>query len=82
MNFEEVEKLAKQIQAKLFKNSSSTIQGIYRSRFKGSGITFKEHKIYSHGDDVRFIDWKVSTRNEKMYVKTFEEERNVRYQYF
>jgi len=82
MKFEEVEKLAKQIQAKLFKNSSSTIQGIYRSRFKGSGITFKEHKIYSHGDDVRFIDWKVSTRNDKMYVKTFEEERNVKISIF
>ena len=82
MKFDEVEKLAKQIQAKLFKNSNSTIQGIYQSRFKGSGITFKEHKIYTHGDDVRFIDWKVSTRNEKMYVKTFEEERNVKISIF
>ena len=82
MNFDEVEKLAKQIQAKLFRNSSTTIQGIYKSRFKGSGITFKEHKIYTHGDDVRFIDWKVSTRNDKMYVKTFEEERNVKISIF
>jgi uncharacterized protein (DUF58 family) len=82
MKFDDVEKLAKQIQAKLFKNSNSTIQGIYRSRFKGSGITFKEHKIYTHGDDVRFIDWKVSTRNDKMYVKTFEEERNVKISIF
>ena len=38
---------------------------------------FKEHQIYSHGDDVRFIDWKLLAKSQTPYIKTFEEERNV-----
>ena len=42
-----------------------------------SGLQFKEHQIYCHGDDVRFIDWKLYARSNTPYIKTFEEERNI-----
>jgi uncharacterized protein (DUF58 family) len=48
-----------------------------KSHFKGSGLQFKEHMVYSHGDDVRFIDWKLSAKTQNTFIKTFEEERNV-----
>jgi Protein of unknown function DUF58 len=48
-----------------------------KSHFRGSGLQFREHQVYVPGDDVRFIDWKLSARSPNVYVKTFEEERNV-----
>jgi uncharacterized protein (DUF58 family) len=48
-----------------------------RSHFRGSGLQFREHQVYVPGDDVRFIDWKLSARSHNVYIKTFEEERNV-----
>ena len=38
---------------------------------------FKEHQIYAHGDDVRFIDWSLLAKSRVPYIKTFEEERNI-----
>ena len=40
-------------------------------------MTFKDHRIYSPGDDIRLIDWKVFARTDDLYIKTFEEERNL-----
>ena len=48
-----------------------------KSHFKGTGLKFKEHQIYSHGDDVRFIDWKMLAKTNLPYIKTFEEDRNI-----
>lgn len=48
-----------------------------KSHFRGSGLQFREHQVYVPGDDVRFIDWKLSARSSNVYIKTFEEERNV-----
>jgi uncharacterized protein (DUF58 family) len=48
-----------------------------KSHFRGSGLQFREHQVYVPGDDVRFIDWKLSAKTDNVYVKTFEEERNV-----
>ncbi len=48
-----------------------------KSHFRGSGIQFKEHQVYNPGDDVRFIDWKLSAKTNTTYIKTFEEDRNV-----
>jgi len=48
-----------------------------KSHFRGSGLQFREHQIYVPGDDVRFIDWKLTARSQNIYIKTFEEERNV-----
>lgn len=77
MNIKEVEKAIGRIQTNIFRNSNAYSIGMLKSHFKGSGIHFKEHQVYHHGDDTRFIDWNLSARSTNVYVKTFEEERNV-----
>ena len=77
MNIEEVHKIVRKIKTNLFKNSSSYAVGMLRTQFKGAGLRFKEHQIYVHGDDVRFIDWKVLAKTSVPYIKIFEEERNT-----
>ncbi|MCP4913857.1 MAG: DUF58 domain-containing protein [Oligoflexia bacterium] len=77
MNLTEVRKTVSRIKAQLFKNSNSYSIGMLKSHFRGSGLQFKEHRIYEAGDDVRFIDWKMLAKTNKPYLKTFEEERNV-----
>jgi len=77
MNIKEVRKAVGKIQSTLFKNSNSYSIGMLKSHFKGTGLQFKEHQIYSHGDDVRFIDWKILAKTNTPYIKTFDEERNV-----
>ena len=51
--------------------------GSYRSNFKGSGVSFSEHRQYVAGDDVRHIDWKVSARSREPLIKRYEEEREL-----
>ncbi len=77
MDLKAVEEVVASIQGQLFRNSNSYSIGMLKSHFKGSGLQFKEHQVYCHGDDVRFIDWKLLARTNTPYVKTFEEERNV-----
>ena len=77
MDIKEVEKVVRRIQRRLFKNSNSYSIGMLKSRFRGSGLQFKEHQIYCYGDDVRFIDWKLYAKSNTPYIKTFEEERNI-----
>lgn len=77
MNLKEIERVVGMIQAHIFRNSNAYSAGMLKSHFRGSGLQFREHQIYVPGDDVRFIDWKLSARSTNVYVKTFEEERNV-----
>jgi uncharacterized protein (DUF58 family) len=77
MNLKEIERVVGLIQAHIFKNSNAFSTGMLKSHFRGSGLQFREHQVYVPGDDVRFIDWKLSARSSNVYVKTFEEERNV-----
>jgi len=65
------------IQTHIFRNSNAYSAGMLKSHFRGSGLQFREHQVYVPGDDVRFIDWKLSARSSNTYIKTFEEERNV-----
>lgn len=51
--------------------------GRYRSAFRGRGIEFEEVREYVPGDDVRLIDWKVTARSRKPYIKSFREEREL-----
>jgi uncharacterized protein (DUF58 family) len=51
--------------------------GQYRSVFRGSGIEFEEVREYSPGDDVKSIDWKVSARMGRPYIKLYREEREL-----
>lgn len=55
----------------------SLLTGNYRSVFKGPGIEFDETREYVEGDDVRIIDWNVSSRLDGVYSKTFREEREL-----
>lgn len=77
MNLKEIQKVVGMIQSHVFRNSNSYTSGILKSHFRGSGLQFKEHQVYVPGDDVRFIDWKLSAKSNQAFVKTFEEERNV-----
>jgi uncharacterized protein (DUF58 family) len=54
------------------------LQGIHKSPHHGSSIEFSEHKEYTPGDDTRHIDWKAYARVDKVYVKKFEQETNLR----
>jgi uncharacterized protein (DUF58 family) len=56
---------------------TSLASGGYRSAFKGQGMEFDEVREYSAGDDVRAIDWNVTARAGKPYVKVFREEREL-----
>lgn len=59
------------------KRVTSKYTGPRRSVALGRGLIFKEHRIYAPGDDIRNIDWKVFARTDDLYVRTFEEERNL-----
>ena len=49
--------------------------GNYRSIFKGNGMEFSDVRPYEIGDDVKRIDWKITARQKKTYIKQYEEER-------
>ena len=51
--------------------------GEYHSAFKGRGMSFSEVREYQYGDDIRNIDWNVTARFDKPYIKVFEEEREL-----
>ena len=57
--------------------SNNIFAGQYHSAFKGRGMAFSEVREYQFGDDVRDIDWNVTARFHKPYVKVFEEEREL-----
>ena len=57
--------------------SSNIFAGQYHSAFKGRGMAFAEVREYQYGDDVRDIDWNVTARFHRPYVKVFEEEREL-----
>ncbi len=56
------------------------IIGLHKSPFHGFSVEFAEHRIYNPGDPIKNIDWKVYGRTDKMFVKRFEEETNLRCQ--
>ncbi|MBQ4359643.1 MAG: DUF58 domain-containing protein [Proteobacteria bacterium] len=57
--------------------TQEAISGTYHSAFKGRGMTFSECKAYEEGDDVRYIDWNASARQQGVFVKQFIEEREL-----
>lgn len=54
--------------------------GLHKSPFHGFSVEFAEHRLHNLGDNIKDIDWKVYARTDKMYVKKFEEETNLRCQ--
>lgn len=57
---------------------NSDIAGQYRTAFRGQGLIFSDIREYQPGDDTKHIHWKASARTGKIYVKSFEEERELR----
>jgi uncharacterized protein (DUF58 family) len=52
--------------------------GLHRSPFHGFSVEFTEYRQYSPGDDPRFLDWRLDARSDRLYVKRFEDETNMR----
>jgi uncharacterized protein (DUF58 family) len=52
--------------------------GLHRSPHKGSSASFKQHRPYVVGDEIRRLDWKVFARSDRFYVREYEEETNLR----
>lgn len=67
----------RRIEIKTRRLSSNIFAGEYHSAFKGKGMSFSEVREYQYGDDVRDIDWNVTARFNRPYVKVFEEEREL-----
>lgn len=54
------------------------IIGLHKSPFHGFSVEFAEHRIYNPGDSTKNIDWKVYARTDRLYIKQYEEETNLR----
>jgi uncharacterized protein (DUF58 family) len=54
------------------------LAGLHKSPYKGQSVEFLQHREYVRGDDLRRVDWKVWGRQDRFYVKEFEEETNLR----
>ena len=77
MNRAEILKKIKKIEIASSILADELFAGKYRSYFKGNGMEFSDIRRYAPGDDVKKIDWKVSARQRKTYVKEFTEEREL-----
>src|SRR5207244_12918139 len=54
------------------------LSGIHRSPFRGFSVEFTEHRAYQPGDELRYLDWKILARADRLCVKQFEQETNLR----
>lgn len=69
--YSKLELLAKQV-------VEGFITGLHKSPFHGFSVEFAEHRLYNTGESTRHIDWKLYGRTEKLFVKRYEEETNLR----
>ncbi len=77
MDAKELLKKVRKIEIKTRGLSQNIFAGEYHSAFKGRGVMFSEVREYQPGDDVRDIDWNVTARHNKPFVKVYEEEREL-----
>lgn len=77
MDTQELLRRLRRIEIKSSHLSEDIFSGAYRSAFKGRGMSFSEVREYQPGDDVRDIDWNVTARYARPYVKVYEEEREL-----
>ena len=70
-NVPNIELLAKQV-------VEGFITGMHKSPFHGFSVEFAEHRLYNKGESTRHIDWKLFAKSEKLFVKRYEEETNLR----
>ncbi|MDX2198059.1 MAG: DUF58 domain-containing protein [Phycisphaerae bacterium] len=57
---------------------SGAISGMHRSIYRGNSVEFAEHRPYVPGDDIRHIDWRLFGRKDRLFIKQYEEETNLR----
>lgn len=69
--FSHLELLAKQV-------VEGFISGLHKSPFHGYSVEFAEHRLYNNGESTKHIDWKLFARTDKLFIKRFEEETNLR----
>jgi uncharacterized protein (DUF58 family) len=72
-HFKNLELLAKKV-------VEGFITGLHKSPFHGFSVEFAEHRLYNTGESTRHIDWKLFARTEKLFIKRYEEETNLRCQ--
>ena len=77
METSDILKKVRKIEIKTRGLSQNIFAGQYHSAFKGRGMAFAEVREYQYGDDVRDIEWNVTARFQRPYVKVFEEEREL-----
>lgn len=77
MEASEIIRKVRKVEIKTRGLSQNIFAGEYHSAFKGRGMAFSEVREYQYGDDVRDIDWNVTARFHRPYVKVFEEEREL-----
>src|SRR3978361_1099543 len=73
----EILKKVRELEIKSKRLTNHLFTGEYHTAFKGRGMSFKEVREYTAGDDIRFIDWNVSARMNNTFSKIFEEEREL-----
>lgn len=67
----------KRIELRTRRVLSGDMMGSYRSAFRGSGLVFADLREYSPGDDIKSIHWKATARSDKVYVKSYHEDRSI-----
>ena len=77
MDSSELLKKVRKIEIKTRGLSQNIFAGEYQSAFKGRGMIFSEVREYQYGDDIRDIDWNVTARHNRPFVKVYEEEREL-----
>ena len=77
METSELLRRVRRIEIKTRALTNNIFAGEYHSAFKGRGMSFAEVREYQPGDDVRDIDWNVTARMNRPYIKVFEEEREL-----
>lgn len=65
----------RQMEIRILKTVDAQLQGDFHSVFKGTGLEFDDVRLYQYGDEVRAIDWAVSSKGHGTFVKTYKEER-------
>ncbi|KGL52388.1 hypothetical protein HQ29_05575 [Porphyromonas canoris] len=77
MQLEDLLRRIRRIEIKTKRLSSNIFAGEYHTAFKGRGMVFSEVREYREGDEIRDIDWNVTARYSRPFVKVFEEEREL-----
>ncbi|GAA4012280.1 DUF58 domain-containing protein [Hymenobacter fastidiosus] len=73
--FQQIVRKLRQMEIRILKAADAQLQGDFNSVFKGTGLEFDDVRLYQYGDEVRAIDWAVSSKGHGTFVKTYKEER-------